>query len=177
MSIVVPIFEFCKKEWPKDQTREQWVAALLSLDPAHITWKAPWMTLKHMLFGCGNKMWVPLLGLWGVVSYAPILVCRQYIAEQFIPTTHGLNQLKFAYGDPGYAAQLAELSKLWTEPQRAEIARHSYDLAPRYLEWKAIRVKDVMLPTRDDFVQSANPLPKRMPTKIEILRRELEVER
>ena len=104
-------------------------------------------------------------------------MCRQYAAEQFILTTHGLNQLEFAYGDPRYAAQLAKLSKLWTEPQRAEIARHSYDLAPGYLDWKAIRVKDVMLPTRDDFVQSANPLPKRMPTKIEILRRELEVER
>ena len=98
MSTIVPIFEFCKKELPKDQTREQWVAALLSLDPIHIMWKAPWMTLKHMLFGCGNKMWVPLLGLWGVVSYAPILVCRQYAAEQFIPATHGLNQLEFAYG-------------------------------------------------------------------------------
>ena len=116
MNTIVSIFEFCKKEWPKNQIREQWVATLLSLDPAHITWKAPWMTLKHMLFGCGNKMWVPLLGLWGVVSYAPILVCRQYAAGQFIPAIHGLNQLEFAYGDLGYAAQLAELSKLWTEP-------------------------------------------------------------
>ena len=62
------------------------------------------MTLKHMLFGCRNKMWIPLLGLWGVVSYAPILVCRQYAAEQFIPATHGLDQLEFAYRDPGYAA-------------------------------------------------------------------------
>ena len=88
------------------------MAVFLSLDPAHITWKAPWMTLRYMLFDCGNKMWVPLLGLWGVVSYAPILVCRQYAAEQFIPVTHGLNQLEFAYGDPGYAVQLAELSKL-----------------------------------------------------------------
>ena len=64
------------EEWPKNQTREQWVATLLSLDLVLITWKAPWMTLKHMLFGCGNKMWVPLLGLWGVVSYAPILVFK-----------------------------------------------------------------------------------------------------
>ena len=63
MSTIVPIAEFSKKEWPNDQTREQWVATLLSLDPINITWKAPWMTLKHILFDCGNKMWVPLLGL------------------------------------------------------------------------------------------------------------------
>ena len=48
---------------------------------------------------------------------------------------------------------------------------------PWDLEWKAIRVKDVMLPAKDDSVQSANPLPERIPIEIEILRRELEVER
>ena len=74
-------------------------------------------------------------------------------------------------------AQLAELSMLWTEPQWVEIIRHSYDLAPGYLEWKAIRVKDTMLSKRDDSVQSANPLPERMSTEIEILRRKLEVEK
>ena len=34
-----------------------------------------------------------------------------------------------------------------------------------------------MLPARDDSVQPANPLPERIQTEIEILRRELEVER
>ena len=66
---------------------------------------------------------------------------------------------------------------LWTESQRAKITRHSYDLAPRYLEWKAIRVKDIMLPTRNDYIQLANPLPERMPTEIEILKWELDVEK
>ena len=37
MSTIVRIFEFCKKEWLKDQIREQWVATLLSLDPVYIT--------------------------------------------------------------------------------------------------------------------------------------------
>ena len=64
---------------------------------------------------------------------------------------------------------------LWTKPQRMEIARHSYDLALGYLEWKAIRVKDAMLLVRDDFVQPTNPLPEKMATEIKILRRELEV--
>ena len=92
--------------------REQWVAALRDLDPAHVTWKAPWMNQGSVLYGCGDKMWVLLLGLWGVISYAPLLMCRQYASEQFIRSTHELNQLEFAYGDPGYAAQLAKLSTL-----------------------------------------------------------------
>ena len=41
MSTMVSVKEFCQKQWPKDQTREQWVAALRDLDPAHVTWKAP----------------------------------------------------------------------------------------------------------------------------------------
>ena len=69
-----------------------------------------------VLYRCGDKMWVPLLGLWGVVNYAPLLVCRQYASEQFAPAIKGLNQLEFAYGDPGYAVQLAKLSVLWYEP-------------------------------------------------------------
>ena len=122
-------------------------------------------------------MWVPLLGLWGVISYAPLFVCRQYASEQFIPATHGLDQLEFAYGDPEYAAQLAKLSTLWSEPQWADLARHGNNIAPGYMEWNSNRVRDVDLPTRDDFVHPACPLPERMPTELELLRRELEIER
>ena len=78
------------------------------------------MNQRCVLYGCEDKMWVPLLGLWGVISYAPLLVYRQYASEQFIPTTHGLNQLEFAYGDPEYATQLTKLSTLWNEPQRVD---------------------------------------------------------
>ena len=116
MSTMIPIKEFYQKKWPKDQTREQWVAAFRDLDSTHVTWKAPWMNQGGVLYGYGDKMWVSLLGLWGVVSYAPLLVCRQYASEQFISATHGLNQLEFAYGDPEYAAQLTKLSTLWSEP-------------------------------------------------------------
>ena len=74
------------------------------------------MNQGGVLYDCGDKIWVPLLGLWGVINYAPLLVCRQYASEQFIQTIHGLNQLEFTYGDPEYASQLAKLSTLWSEP-------------------------------------------------------------
>ena len=75
-----------------------------------------------VLYGCKDKMWVPLLCLWGVVSYAPLLMCRQYASEQFIPATYGLNQLEFGYRDPRYAVQLAKLSTLWNETQQVDLA-------------------------------------------------------
>ncbi|XWS30005.1 hypothetical protein CRYUN_Cryun24cG0080900 [Craigia yunnanensis] len=75
------------------QTREQWVVALRNLDTDSVNWKAPWMSRKSVLYGCDDKLWIPLLGLWGVVSYTSLLVLRQFGSEQFIPTTHGLNEL------------------------------------------------------------------------------------
>ena len=117
------------------------------------------------------------MGLWGVVSYAPLLVCRQYTSEQFIPTTHELNQLEFAYGDPEYAFQLTKLSTLWSEPQWVDLARHGNNIAPGYMEWNFNRTRDVVVPVRDDSVHPACPLPERMPTELELLKRELEIER
>ena len=147
------------------------------MDSAHVAWKAPWMNQGGVLYGCGDKMWVLLLGLWGVISYAPLLVHRQYASEQFIPATHGLNQLEFTYGDPGYVAKLAKLSTLWSEPQRVDLVRHGHNIAPSYLEWNSNRAKDVALAAKDDSVQLACPLPKKMSTEFKLLRRELEIKR
>ncbi|MBA0668292.1 hypothetical protein Goklo_001223 [Gossypium klotzschianum] len=41
----------------------------------------------EILYRCGDFDWVPLLGIWGVVGYAPLLVLRQYRSRQFIPAT------------------------------------------------------------------------------------------
>ena len=51
-------------------------------------------------------------------------------------------------------------------------------ISPRII-WNRtpIEQKDVALPTRDDFVHPACPLPERMPTELELLRWELEIER
>ena len=45
------------------------------------------------------------------------------------------------------------------------------------MEWNSNRVRDVALPTRDDSVYPTCPLPERMPTELQLLRRELEIER
>ena len=45
------------------------------------------------------------------------------------------------------------------------------------MEWNSNRARDVALLVRDDSIQPACPLPERMPTELELLRRELEIER
>ena len=104
-------------------------------------------------------------------------MCRQYASKQFIPVTHGLNLLEFTYGDPGYAAQLAKLSTLWSEPQWVDLARHGNNITPGYMEWNSNRARDVALPARDDSVHPACLLSERTSNELELLRRELEIEK
>ena len=52
------------------------------------------MTRGDVLYGCGNKMWVPLMEIWGISSYAPLMVRRRNASGQFIPVTNGLSQFE-----------------------------------------------------------------------------------
>ena len=85
--------------------------------------------------------------------------------------------MEFAYGDPGYVTQLAKLSTLWSEPQQVDLAQDGNNIALGYLEWNSNRTKDVTLSARDDSIQPVCPLPERMPTELELLKRELKIER
>ncbi|MBA0754762.1 hypothetical protein Gogos_021368 [Gossypium gossypioides] len=49
-----------------------------NLHAEDITWRAPWIRPSVLLYKCGNQDWVPLLGLWGGVRYAPLMVQRQF---------------------------------------------------------------------------------------------------
>ena len=85
--------------------------------------------------------------------------------------------LDFACGDPGYATQLAKLSTLWSEPQRVDLVRHGNNIVSGYMEWNSNRARDVALSARDDSIHPACLLPEKMTTELELLRRELEIER
>ncbi|MFQ6666811.1 hypothetical protein Gotur_033036 [Gossypium turneri] len=51
-----------------------------------IEWRAPWLLSDEVLYQCGDFDWVPLLGIWGAIGYAPLLVLRQYRSRQFVLT-------------------------------------------------------------------------------------------
>ncbi|MFQ6629989.1 hypothetical protein Gotur_007307 [Gossypium turneri] len=72
-----------------DISKEKWMAILQNLQEEDIEWRAHWILPDEILYRCGNFDWVPLLRIWGVVGYAPLLVLKQYRSRQFIPTTQG----------------------------------------------------------------------------------------
>ncbi|MFQ6655072.1 hypothetical protein Gotur_025789, partial [Gossypium turneri] len=88
---------------------------LQNLREEDIEWRAPWMLPDEILYRCGNFDWVPLLGIWGAIGYAPLLVLKQYRSRQFIPATQGLAQCEFLYKDDGYKKKIREMSSAWNQ--------------------------------------------------------------
>ncbi|KAG8490465.1 hypothetical protein CXB51_013647 [Gossypium anomalum] len=71
-----PLEAYLEKEWPKEVTKQHWVSVFQNLRAEDVTWRAPWIHPSILLYKVGNQDWVPLLGLWGGVGYAPLMVQR-----------------------------------------------------------------------------------------------------
>ena len=91
----VPITEFCQNAWPTSRTEEWWVSSFQI--PSQLQWMAPWMSRPPLLYRYENLPWVPFFGSWGMISYAPLLVLRQFGAKQFVPATNGLVSSEITY--------------------------------------------------------------------------------
>ncbi|MBA0784825.1 hypothetical protein Gotri_025295 [Gossypium trilobum] len=74
---------------------------LLNLQEEDIEWRAPWLLPDEILYWCGDFDWVPLIGIWGAIGYAPLLVLKQYRSRQFVPATQGLAECEFWYRGDG----------------------------------------------------------------------------
>ena len=145
---------------------------LQNLESTDITWKAPWMPRDSMLYGSGDNLWVPLLRVWGAISYAPLLVRRQYLSTQFIHATHGLTSLEFDYGTPRYVGRIVELAKIWKDPHRVDPGKSSDYVTYGYITWRANRVKDAVYLPIDNSMGPADPSPMMIPSKIKLLKQE-----
>ncbi|KAG8471787.1 hypothetical protein CXB51_036088 [Gossypium anomalum] len=129
-----PLKAYLEKDWPKDVTEQHWVLVFQNLSTEDITWRAPWIRPSVLLYKSGSQDWVPLLGLWGGVGYAPLMVQRQFASRQFLPATGGLAQSEFAFTGEGprYCKILEGNSpngNPFSEemPSELEIARHEFE--------------------------------------------------
>ena len=88
-----------------------------------------------MLYCCGDKLWVPLPGLWGAIGYAPLMVARQFVGKQFIPATRELEQLEFSYKIVE-AKKIDQMVKLWKQTFRVNLGLIASKVTPEYAIWK-----------------------------------------
>ena len=91
-----PITKFCQNTWPTPKAEEWWVSSFQ--DPSQLQWMALWMSRPPLLYQYGNLSWVPFFEPWGMISYAPLLVLRQFGAKQFLLATARLASLEIIYG-------------------------------------------------------------------------------
>ncbi|KAL1162307.1 hypothetical protein V6Z11_A07G192500 [Gossypium hirsutum] len=125
-----------------DVPEENWIALLQNLQSKDVEWRAPWMIPGEVLYRCGSFNWVPLLGIWGAIGYAPLLVLRQFGLRQFVPATHGLTQSEFAYRGADYKKRVGEISSAWNKMCRLKGVAIGPATTPEYVEWRGRRIND-----------------------------------
>ncbi|KAG8502404.1 hypothetical protein CXB51_000440 [Gossypium anomalum] len=170
-----PLEAYLKKEWPREVTEQHWVSVFQNLRAEDITWRAPWIRPSVLLYKCGGQDWVPLLGLWGGVGYAPLLVQRQFSSRQFIPATGGLAQFEFTFAGEGYMKRVRDIAKSWKEIHFMELALYADTLTQDYDIWRRQRVSSQQISSTNYTTQ--NPFLEGMPSELEIARQEFEREK
>ncbi|MFQ6658097.1 hypothetical protein Gotur_027511, partial [Gossypium turneri] len=109
---------------------------LNNLRAEDITWTAHWIRPSVLLYKCENQDWVPLLGLWGGVGYAPLMVQRQFTSRQFVPVTDGLAQSEFAFTGEGYMKMVRDTVNSWRKIYLMELALYADTITLDYGIWR-----------------------------------------
>ncbi|KAG8473987.1 hypothetical protein CXB51_033535 [Gossypium anomalum] len=170
-----PLEAYLKKGWPREVTEQHWVSVFQNLRVEDITWRAPWIRHSVLLYKYGGQDWVPLLGLWGGVGYAPLLVQRQFSSRQFRPATGGLAQFEFTFAGEGYMKRVRDIAKSWKEIHFMELALYADTLTQDYDIWRRQRVSSQQISSTNYTAQ--NPFLEGMPSELEIARQEFEREK
>ncbi|MFQ6657637.1 hypothetical protein Gotur_027230 [Gossypium turneri] len=71
-----PLEELVAMPRRDDFLEEKWMAILQNLRDEDVEWRAPWLIPDEILYRYRNFDWVLLLGIWGAIGYAPLLVSR-----------------------------------------------------------------------------------------------------
>ncbi|XP_052484868.1 uncharacterized protein LOC128039964 [Gossypium raimondii] len=157
-----------------DISEEKWMATFQNLQEGDIEWRAPWMLSNEILYRCGDFDWVPLLGIWEAIGYAPLLALRQYRSRQFVPTTQGLAQSEFSYKCDGYKKRVREMTNAWRQTRRLKRLAVGPLVTPEYISWIGRRVNDnIPIPGRGDS-QLVGKHVHMVPSELEIMKQDFE---
>ncbi|KAG8502453.1 hypothetical protein CXB51_000342 [Gossypium anomalum] len=139
-----------------------------------VEWRAPWMIPGEILYRCGSFDWVPLLGIWGAIGYAPLLALRQFGLRQFVPATHGLTQSEFAYRGADYKKRVGEISSAWNKTCRLKGVAIGPATTSKYVEWRGRRINDNIPEPNVDGARPMEEYLQVMPSELEIMKQEFE---
>ncbi|MBA0672432.1 hypothetical protein Goklo_029208, partial [Gossypium klotzschianum] len=151
-----------------------WKVEKVSYRDDDIEWRAPWLIPNEILYRCGDFDWVPLLGIWGAIGYAPLLVSRQYRSRQFIPAMQGLAYCDFSHREDNYKKRVREISNAWNQTHRMKILAVGPTITSEYNQWRDQRVNDNILASNPKNARSLEEHLQVLPSEIEIIKQEFE---
>ncbi|MFQ6657248.1 hypothetical protein Gotur_027007 [Gossypium turneri] len=157
-----------------DISEENWMAILQNLQEEDVEWRALWLILDIIFYRYGNFDWVPLLGIWGAVGHAPLLILRQYGSRQFMPATHGLAQCEFSYRGYNYKKKVKEISQAWNQVHRMKRLDVGSMTTPEYGEWRSKRINDNILELNSEGVRPMEEYLQVIPSELEIIKQDFE---
>ncbi|MFQ6659580.1 hypothetical protein Gotur_028428 [Gossypium turneri] len=157
-----------------DISEEKWMAIFQNLHEEDVEWRAPWLLPDEILYRCGGFDWVPLIGIWGAVGYAPLLVVRQYRSRQFVPATQGLAECEFSYRGDGYKKRVREMVSAWNQTRQMKGLAVGPMTTPEYAEWWAKRINDNIPGPGSENSQSIEEYLRVVPTEREIIKQDFE---
>ncbi|XP_012466219.1 uncharacterized protein LOC105784843 [Gossypium raimondii] len=137
-----------------DISEEKWLLILQNLREEDVEWRAPWLFSDEILYRCGNFDWVPLLGIWGVVGYALLLVLRQYRSR--------------------YKKKIREITRAWDQTRRMKRLAVGPTTPLEYNEWWVRRINDDIPRSSQGDSQSIEEHLRVIPSELEIVKRDFE---
>ncbi|KAG8496418.1 hypothetical protein CXB51_007517 [Gossypium anomalum] len=155
-----------------DVPKENWIALLRNLQSGDVEWRAPWMVPGEILYRCGSFDWVPLLGIWGAIGYAPLLVLRQHRLRQFVPATHGLAQSEFVHRGADHKRKVSEVSSAWNKTCWLKGVAISPVTTPEYVEWRKQRINDNVPMIKIKETRPMEEYLQVIPSELDIIKRE-----
>jgi len=100
----------------KNWDEKAWIDKYAVLPRSNFKWKAPWMNNAICTMSCGSKIWVPLIGVTGYISYAPALVTRQLGGMQYAPRTLGLADFVGLFKYQPFLEEMKLIRQDWERP-------------------------------------------------------------
>ncbi|GMJ01039.1 hypothetical protein HRI_003773000 [Hibiscus trionum] len=148
-----PLQDLASTPRPENLSCDKWKSIFRNLQEKDVIWKARWFFPTNIVYKCGDYDWVPLLGIWGAIGYAPLLVSRQYRSRQFIPATRGLATCEFPYEGRGYKKNVSKIAEAWKRIYKMESFDEKPRVMPEYRRWRSMRINDdIPLPNSENNV-------------------------
>jgi hypothetical protein len=163
-----------EEEWG-DLDNQGWVDKLKGLPNSDFKWRAPWVTTVEVLMSCGQRRWVPLVGITGYVSYALALVIRQLGGMQFVPRTMGIAQFFGLFKDPIAQEVLEIIKQDWKHLVLVEIeGLKDPSVSEGYARWRDLAASAMPCVGVKSPQTVEEPIKRKMVNNEEELRRQVE---